>query len=129
MRNSIFGMWSWPCAALLTGVLAGCATTATIPAERVGESTAAIRAAEEAGAATDPTAAVHLRLAREQVARAERLAEDKQHQLAALMFERATADAELAQALAQATTAEKGAHDTRTRARGTSEQGPDAKGN
>lgn len=72
---------------------AGCASS---PPLRTESSTSAIRAAEEVGAGGVPLASFHLQLAKEELARAQRLAEDGDDDKAASMLLRAEADAELA---------------------------------
>ena len=65
----------------------------------MGETSAAIRGAQEAGADNAPQAALHLELANEQFAEAQALAEDDP-ETANMLLDRAHADAELAVALA-----------------------------
>jgi hypothetical protein len=79
--------------------LIGCA--AEIPTERMQSSAAAIRAAEEVGAARVPQAALHLQLAKEQSDRAAKMIEDGEREEAALVLTRAEADANLALSLAR----------------------------
>ncbi len=71
----------------------GCATTAPLDTER---STSGIRAAEEVGAAAIPRAALHLQLAKEQLAQAQGLVKEGKNEEAASMLSRSEADAELA---------------------------------
>ena len=73
----------------------GCAS---VPLRTEG-STSEIRAAQEVGASNVPRAALHLQLAEEELARAEKLAKDGEQEQAASMLERAEVDAELAVAL------------------------------
>ncbi|HEX8705198.1 MAG TPA: hypothetical protein VF815_40580 [Myxococcaceae bacterium] len=83
----------------------GCAArrvTADAPTERLAESQAAIRAAEQSGAARVPEAAVYLGFAQQQVVEAERLIHQGRHDAAALQLQQAAADAQLALALARA---------------------------
>lgn len=68
---------------------------------RVAEVQSAVRAAEEVGANDQPRAALHLQLARDQIAMAERLAADGEEGEARLVLERANVDAELALQLAR----------------------------
>lgn len=84
--------------ALFVGV--GCAG-ARSPQEKLTSSAAAIRAAEEVGAPAQPQASFHLKLARDQVARAKELIKDGDEERAQLVLMRAEADAELAIALAK----------------------------
>ena len=72
-----------------------CATTAL----RSEPTTSEIRAAQELGAPEVPTAALHLQLAKEQLATAEALSAKGDEEQADSMLERAQADAELAVAL------------------------------
>jgi hypothetical protein len=81
-------------------LLGGCAS-ASPPTERLVASRAAIRAAEEVGAASVPKAALQLQLAREEMAAAERLMANGEHERASGVLMRAQADAELALALAR----------------------------
>ena len=66
------------------------------PTTTVASSLAAVRGAEEVGAAEVPQAALKLQLAREQLAKAEALMADGEHELAHSMALRASNDAELA---------------------------------
>lgn len=89
--------------ALVFGV--GCAGSRA-PQEKLASSAAAIRAAEEVGAPTQPQASFHLKLARDQVERARALLKDGDDERAQLVLMRAEADAELAIALAKESAAE-----------------------
>ena len=81
--------------------VAACGGSAPVPATAVTESKSAIRAAEEVGAQNVPKAALHLKMARDQVATAEALISDGENEEAALVLDRAEVDAELAIALAR----------------------------
>ena len=81
--------------------LLGCGGGA-MPSAQMTESKAAIRAADELGAERYPDAALHLRMARDQVEEAERFIADREFQAARRSLERAEADAELAIELARA---------------------------
>ncbi len=76
----------------------GCATSAPLKTET---STSGIRAAQEAGAANVPRAALHVQLAKEELERARKLAAEGEKEMAASLLLRAEADAELALALAR----------------------------
>lgn len=78
----------------------GCASSGSVPAQPLATARAAIRAADEAGAEHNPTAALHLRYAREQYTQAEALLRDGRNERARSVLLRAEADAELAHALA-----------------------------
>jgi hypothetical protein len=81
-------------------LLLGCAS-APAPTERLTNSEAAIRGALEVEANTIPRAALHLKLAQEQVDKAKRYMEAEDNERAELALRRAQADAELAIALAR----------------------------
>ena len=76
----------------LAAVFAGCAT---VPL-RTEASTSGIRAAEEVGALQVPQAALHLQLAKEELAKAEAMAKNGYAEEATSLLRRAEADAELA---------------------------------
>jgi len=82
----------------LVALAVGCASS---PALRTESSTSAIRAAEEVGAKEVPRAALHLQLAKEELGRAQDLAERGEKDQAASQLLRAEADAELAILLSQ----------------------------
>jgi hypothetical protein len=84
-------------AIVVIAIAAGC-TSAPL---RTDASTSGIRAAEEAGAAKVPQAALHLQLAKEELELAKRLAAKGEKEQAASMLLRAEADAELAVALSR----------------------------
>ena len=88
---------------VLTGVavvaMAACASHPA-PTEQVATSLAAVRGAEEAGAPEVPEAALHMKLAQEQIERAKQLMGDDNERAEALAV-RANQDAELAIALAR----------------------------
>src|SRR5687768_11044422 len=79
-------------------LLAGCGAAA-IPAEKLTSAKASIRGAQEVGAEQHPKASLHLKMARDQLARAERLIAEDENEEAALALNQADADAELALAL------------------------------
>ncbi|MCB9728209.1 MAG: DUF4398 domain-containing protein [Deltaproteobacteria bacterium] len=82
------------------GLLGACAT-ATLPTERVAEPRATVSAAEEAGAQEIPEARLHLKMAKDQIASAEKALDDGNEGKASRLFARATADAEVALELAR----------------------------
>jgi hypothetical protein len=84
--------------ALLAITAIGCGGAA-IPHEQLTSSQAAIRAAEEVGAKSYPTAELHLRFAKDQVAKARTLIADDENEEAKRVLQRAQADAELAIAI------------------------------
>jgi hypothetical protein len=84
----------------LSALAVGCGG-AVAPTQRVTSSQAAIRGAEEVGAPSNPQAQLHLKLAKEQLAQAQKLIEDDDNAEAEIVLMRAEADAELAIALAK----------------------------
>lgn len=91
-----------------TLLLAGCGGAA-IPQEQLSTAQATQKGAEVAGAAEDPKASLHLKLATEQIEKAKALIADGQNEEAASVIDRAQADAELAIVLAKAAQAKKAA--------------------
>jgi hypothetical protein len=86
---------------LLSVLALGCGTAA-IPAKgSVTETQSAIRGAEEVGARNVPKAALHLKMAQDQLKTAEALMADGEEEEAAVVLARAESDAELAIALAK----------------------------
>jgi hypothetical protein len=77
--------------------LVGCAGQP--PTEHLAASMAAVRGAETAGAQSVPEAALHLKLAQEQIAQARTMIEKQDYERADAMTIRAFNDAELALAL------------------------------
>jgi hypothetical protein len=80
--------------------LAGCASESKQTTSHLAESMAAVRGAETAGAARVPQAALHLKLAQEQIAQAQKLVGEDDERSDALAV-RAYNDADLALALAR----------------------------
>lgn len=79
-------------------VMAGCASH-PVPNAKVATSEAAIRAAEESGAKDVPQAALHLKLAEEQLQAGKNLIKEDENERAEYTLLRAQSDAELAIAL------------------------------
>lgn len=90
---------------VLTGVgvllQLGACGSAPQPTDRLVSAKAAMRAAKEVGAAKNPQAQLHVQLAQEELDRAQKLLEDGENEAADGMLRRATADAELAVAVAR----------------------------
>ncbi|WP_426756421.1 DUF4398 domain-containing protein [Myxococcus sp. Y35] len=105
-------------AVLLGLTMMGCAGRQVLPAtnEQRVQAEASLRAAEGAGAARVPEAALHLEFARQQLADAERLWVEGEEEAAELRFRQAAADAELAHALARAVPLEREAARTAAQA-------------
>ena len=94
-------------------VFLGACGGAAVPQESLTAAKAAVAGAEVGGAATEPKAALHLKLAKEQLAQAEKLIADGDNEEAARVIDRAQADADLALSLAKEVSAEKEAADTK----------------
>ena len=86
-------------------VMAGCATTTPVPADKLSRSQAAVRSAEEMNAASEPRAALHLKLAKEQLAQAKDFMKEGDNERAKAVLLRAESDGEAALALARARSA------------------------
>ena len=98
----------WVTSALLLAACGG----AAIPQEQLTSSKSTISVAQAEGAPDEPQAALHLKLAQEQVAKAEALIADGDNEEAAKLIDRAQADADLAVALAKEAQAKKQAMET-----------------
>jgi hypothetical protein len=84
---------------LIAGVLSAGCSAAPLPVERMASAEAGIRGATEVGAEAVPQAALHLKMARDQVAQAQALNRAGENERAVMMLARAEADAELALSL------------------------------
>ena len=80
---------------LLTACVAACGGSALPPA-KVADTQSSISAAAAVGADQHPQAALHLKMARDQLKQAQGLLEDGKDEAARLVLERADADAEVA---------------------------------
>lgn len=88
-----------------------------LPAHRVGSAEAAVRSAREHGAKQLPDAAMHLRMAEDQVARARRLIDEGEHERAEWLLVRAEADANVAAALTREAAQKSASEEINARAR------------
>jgi hypothetical protein len=93
-------------------LLIGCGGAA-VPQEQLSAAQAALKGAEVAGAAEDPKAGLHLKLAREQIETAKGLIANGDNEKAASVIDRAQADADLAIVLAKESRAKKEATEAR----------------
>jgi hypothetical protein len=82
----------------------GCGASAPVPATQVTDTQAAIRAAEEVGAPSVPKAALHLKMAKDQLQTAQAQISNEDNEQARMTLDRARVDAELALALAKEST-------------------------
>jgi hypothetical protein len=85
--------------------MAAACGSATLPQSKLIAAESEIKAAETVGAANNPQAALHLKLAREGLDSANALAKDNEEQKATLALLRSQKDAELAVALTEETAA------------------------
>jgi hypothetical protein len=81
--------------AALVALAAGCASQQALP-PNYAPTQAAISAADAVGARNEPRAALHLKMAKDQVVRAQSYAKEGDEHEAALMLDRARTDAEAA---------------------------------
>jgi hypothetical protein len=70
-----------------------------MPAKQLAETQSAVRAASEVGADDNPRAALHLKMARDQISKAQALSREGENEAAKQLLQQAEADAELALAL------------------------------
>lgn len=71
------------------------------PSDRLASAEAATRSARELGAEKEPKAALHMKLAQEQIELAKKLTTDGENRRADLVLQRASSDAELSVMLAK----------------------------
>lgn len=90
----------YPMSFVVLAGLTACATT-PVPADKLSRSQAAVRSAEEMNAQAEPAAALHLRLAHEQIAMAKQLLKEGENERASSVLLRAEADADAARELAR----------------------------
>ncbi|AKV04701.1 hypothetical protein AKJ09_11364 [Labilithrix luteola] len=80
----------------VAAVATGCATGGPVPANTLANTRAAVRSAEEMGAVKDPTAALHLRLAHEELDSGKKLIMEGDQDRARYVLMRSEADANVA---------------------------------
>ena len=81
--------------------LVGCGGSLPPPSDRLATAEAASRSARELGADKEPKAALHLKLAQEQIEQAKKLMTEGDNRRADLILQRASSDAELSVMLAK----------------------------
>lgn len=86
---------------VVAAAIAGCAST-PIPADKYANAKSSIKTSEELGAEQDPQAALHLKLAREQLAQAKDCMKAGDNDSAKMVLDRASADGEAAFNIARA---------------------------
>ena len=67
-----------------------------MPSKQLADSQAAVRAASEVGAEQNPQAALHLKMARDQISKAQALSREGEYDAAKQLLSQAEVDAELA---------------------------------
>jgi len=80
---------------LVASFIVGCGGS-SLPPAKAADTQASISAAAAVGAEQNPQAALHLKMARDQLKQAQNLLEEGKDEEARLVLERATADAEVA---------------------------------
>ena len=88
----------------LAAIVAGCAS-APIPADKYANAKASVKTSEELGAESNPQAALHLKLAKEQLAQAKECMKRGDNESAKMTLARAEADGEAAFNIARASKA------------------------
>jgi hypothetical protein len=89
--------------ASLTGLAllsAACGSSA-VPLDKLTDAKSTVRAAQEAGATNNPQAELHLKMANDELAAAQKSLDDKDNDKARLLLNQAQADADLSLALAR----------------------------
>ena len=97
-------------------MIAACGGSFPVPTERLASTEGATRTAHELDAENDPQAALHLKLANEQIEKARAAMKNDDNKAADLWLQRASADAELAVQLAKGAKAKAEAQTAQDRA-------------
>lgn len=98
----------------LAVALGACGSSA-MPTARVASSEAAVRSAHEVGADAVPEAALHVRMAEDQLRTANKLIKDDEPEKADMFLKRSQADAELAIGITRATKAKEASDAAQTK--------------
>lgn len=77
--------------------------SSAVPLDRLTDAKATVRAAQEAGAQSTPQAALHLKMANDELASAQKAMDDNDNDRARLLLNQAQSDADLSLALARGT--------------------------
>jgi hypothetical protein len=93
---------------------AGCGSAA-LPLDKMTDAKATVRAAQEAGAQGDPQAALHLKMANDELASFQKAMDDKDNDHARLFLNQAQADADLSLALARGSADKQAATDAQAK--------------
>jgi hypothetical protein len=92
---------SWMCVAAPVALSLACGASFPVPTQHMADAESAHRSALELGAANQPAAALHVKLAEEQMTKAKTLLADGDNKEADSLLIRSKADSELALALAR----------------------------
>ena len=99
----------------------GCGSAA-VPLDRLTDAKATVRAAQEAGAQSTPQAALHLKMANDELASAQKAMDDSDNDRARLLLNQAQSDADLSLALARGTTEKQSAQEAQAKIDGLMKQ-------
>ncbi|MEP7051501.1 MAG: DUF4398 domain-containing protein [Pseudomonadota bacterium] len=100
--------------ALVALFSAGCGGAA-LPVDKLTDAKSTVRAAQEAGADSNPQAALHLKMANDELASAQAAINDKDGDRAQLLLNQAQADADLSLAQARGATDIRAAQDAQAK--------------
>jgi hypothetical protein len=92
---------NWICAAVPVALSIACGASFPVPTQHMADAESAHRSALELGAASQPAAQLHVKLAEEQMSKAKTLLADGDNKEADSLLIRSRADSELALALAR----------------------------
>jgi len=107
--------------ALVTLFAIGCGSSA-VPLDKLTDAKATVRAAQEAGAQSTPQAALHLKMANDELASAQKAMDDGDNNRARLLLNQAQSDADLSLALARGTTEKEQAQEAQAKIDGLMKQ-------
>lgn len=94
--------------------IAGCGSSA-LPLDKLTDAKSTVRAAQEAGAKDTPQAQLHLKMATDELASAQKAIDDNDSDRARLLLNQAQADADLSLALARGSADKKSAQDAQAK--------------
>lgn len=110
--------YGWLTSGLVIVACVACGGSLPPPSDKLASAEAAARSARELGAEKDPKAALHLKLAQEQIDQAKKLMSDNDNKRADFVLQRAGADAELSVMLAKENNAKSEADKAQERIKG-----------
>jgi hypothetical protein len=113
-RNSF--LRALPVTAALALTMSACGGSFPVPTDRLANAEATARTAKELDAENEPQAALHLKLANEQIDKAKAAMKNEDNKTADLLLQRAAADAELAIQLSKTAKAKADAQQAQDRA-------------